>query len=72
MIIKISDNVYQSQSGNTKLTLKHNDLYGWHVYAENPATRAYKTMGFKQLGTLGAVEKHYKAFKGISLLLGSN
>jgi ribosomal protein S1 len=69
MIIQISEKEFFTKSGNTELTLVHNDMYGWHVYANNPATRAYKSLGFKQLGSIANVEKTYKAFRGISTLI---
>lgn len=69
MITQISDKEFFAKSGNTELTLKHNEIYGWHVFANNPSVRAYRTQGFKQLGTLANVEKSYKAFRGISALV---
>lgn len=35
MITQISDKEFFAKSGNTELTLKHNETYGWHVFSNN-------------------------------------
>ncbi len=40
----------------------------WHVFADNAARRAWRTLGVKTFETLEEVEDHYKSLKGISAL----
>lgn len=69
MIQKISENEYlQTYRGNEMTLIRYSD--GWRMYTVNAMVRAYRN-GYaagKYFASLTAVEKHYKSWRGISVL----
>lgn len=69
-IIQTADNAYTADNGKgTSLHLVKKDGGYWQVYAQNAATRAYRSLGVKTFWSLAEVEKSYKTFRGLAALI---
>lgn len=67
---QINETTYTASNGTgTELTLVKKDGGYWEVWAQNAATRAYRTLGVKIFWSLADIEKNYKTFRGISALI---
>jgi len=71
MIIQVSDNIFELTRGNHKMTLTK-DESGWYMLTDNPSVRAWNSMGFSRFFSLEEVEKKYKSWRGISILINVN
>lgn len=69
-IQQINETTFTANNGKgTELTLVKSAVGYWTVYAQNAATRAYRTLGAKTFWNLSDVEKSYKTFKGLGALI---
>lgn len=68
VITMVNENKFTLLSRGHEMTLIKNK-WGWEMFTENAATRAYRTLGVKLFDSLEEVESHYKSWKGISQLV---
>lgn len=53
-----------------KMTLTYDAKFSWwEMHTDNASTRAYRSLGVKIFNSLGEVERAYKSWRGVSLLL---
>jgi hypothetical protein len=74
VITQIDSNTFYLESRGNKMTLsREQDTLGqfWRMSTDNASHRAYRGLGVKEFASLEAVEKHYKSWRGVSLLLAS-
>lgn len=66
----ISANEFQLVNGGHTMTLRKGE-HAWYMSTQNACTRAlYGRLGsLKRFETLAEVEKHYKSWRGVSMLL---
>jgi hypothetical protein len=72
-IIQTGEKTFITDNGRgTTMTLSFNEVCGyWQVMSDNAARRAYRTLGVKIFRSLAEVEQAYKAWRGISALVGA-
>lgn len=68
-ITLLENGTFYLESRGSKMTLQRSDLYGWEMHTDNASHRAYRGLGIKTFRTLDEVEKAYKSWRGISLLM---
>jgi hypothetical protein len=67
----LTENSYFVSARGSKMTLtKINEYCGiWQMETDNASHRAYRGLGVRYFDNLQQVEKAYKSWKGISLLV---
>ena len=72
VIQQLDTNTFYMESRGNKMTLKKKStIFGdiWEMYTDNASRRAWRGLGVKEFDTLADVQKHYKSWRGISLLV---